>query len=124
MGCVFLEHQKGTNGFISLTLNELMKREQIARLKRLRVLGLRWSLYVLIILFAEVEHSTVSADPLGDLIPVDDAPVNYSSHLLGVFRILAFCHYGFLEERLDQIQRALVGGSDRLLDLFICDLLA
>ena len=96
MGCVFLEHQKGTNGFISLTLNELMKREQIARLKRLRVLGLRWSLYVLIILFAEVEHSTVSADPLGDLIPVDDAPVNYSSHLLGVFRILAFCNYGFL----------------------------
>lgn len=101
-----------------------MKREQIARLKRLRILGLRRSLYVLIILFAEVENSTVTADPLSDLIPVDDAPVNYTSHLLSVFRILSFSHDSFLEERFDQIQRALVGGSNRLLDLLICDLLA
>jgi len=101
-----------------------MKREQIARLKRLRILGLRRSLNVLIILFAEVEHSTVTTDPFSDLIPVDDAPVNYGSHLLGVFRILAFSHDSFLEERFDQIQRALVSCSDRLLDLLICDLFA
>lgn len=101
MSCVFLEHQKGTNCFIALALNKLMKREKIARLKRLRILGLIRSLYVLIILFAEVEHSTVTTDPLSNLIPVDDAPVNYGSHLLGVFRILAFGHDGFLEERLD-----------------------
>jgi hypothetical protein len=99
-----------------------MKREEIVRLKRLRVLGLRRSLYVLIILFAEVEHSTVTADPLGDLIPVDYAPIDYICNLLGVLRVFAVTHDCFLEEGLNQIQRALVGGSDRLQDLLICDL--
>ena len=99
-----------------------MKREEVVRLKRLRVLGLRRSLYVLIILFAEVEHSTVTADPLGDLIPVDDAPVDYTCHLFGIFRVFGVAHYRFFEEGLNQIQRTLVGGSDRLLDLLICDI--
>lgn len=85
-------------------------------------MGLRRSLNTFIVLFTEVENSAVTADPLGDLVPVEDAPVDNTSHLLGVFRILAFGHDGFLEERLNQIQRALVGCSDRLLDLLIGDL--
>lgn len=32
MSSVFLEHQKGTYGFISLAINELMKRQEIVRL--------------------------------------------------------------------------------------------
>jgi hypothetical protein len=64
-------------------------------------LGLRRSFNVLIILFAEVENSTITTDLLGNFIPVDDTPVDNCSHLLGVFRILAFSHDGFFEDSLN-----------------------